>query len=284
MNVSRHPREPDWANLALPDAWIDGLRWRNPRLLWRLAGNFLFGRRTVRLPDDLWGRDAIPRYVLQEFHHLPNGNYSNLLTRGYLSGFDASMLGCMQRTRQAIASRLRDCRSVLDLGCGGGATAAALQAAGCEDVWALDPSPYLLQHGARDFPGIRFVHGVMEDLPFEDCRFDGISVCFAFHEVPPASARAALGEIARVLRPGGLLAMAEPSALQFRSSLARMVREHGWRGAWFWALVRVVHEPYLARWHDFPLRAEASRSGFEIVAEADEVPVRSWLLRKTGSF
>ena len=32
------------------------------------------------------GKDTIPAYVLQEFHNLPNGNYSNSLMRGYIAG------------------------------------------------------------------------------------------------------------------------------------------------------------------------------------------------------
>jgi len=270
-----HPREMDWANLPLPKTWPD-LDWSSPRSLVRLLLHPLRRRRRVSIPNDLWGKDAIPGYVLQEFHNLPNGNYSTFLTRGYLSGFDLSMLGRMTGVRSLLAAHLRHCESVLDLGCGGGATAAAVQASGVGDAWGLDPSPYLLRHAARDHPGIRFVHGVMEDLPFPDARFDGVSVCFAFHEMPPARIRMALKEISRVLKPGGLLLVAEPSPAQFQSSFVSMVRNYGWRGGYFSLLVRFIHEPYLAKWHGFPLAEEAGKAGLRVVMETDASPVKWW--------
>lgn len=275
-----HPRERDWANLPLPNTWPDHLDWRSPRSLARLLLHPLRRRRSVSLPNDLWGKEAIPGYVLQEFHNLPNGNYSNFLTRGYISGFDLAMLGEMRRVRGTIASHLRHCDSALDLGCGGGATAAAIGAAGVRDTWGLDPSPYLLRHAARQHPRIHFVHGVMEDLPFPDARFDGVAVCFAFHEMPPARIRKALKEISRVLKPGGLLLVAEPSPVQFRTSFVNMVRSHGWRGGYFRALVRFVHEPYLEKWHGFALEEEARRAALRVVTETDASPIRWWRLER----
>lgn len=270
-----HPRQPDWANLPLPKTWPD-FGWSNPRSLVRLLMHPLRRRRRVSLPDDLWGKETIPAYVRQEFHNVPNGYYSNSLTRGYISGFDASMLGQMHTVRRDLAAQLARGQSVLDLGCGGGATAAAIHAAGVGDVWGLDPSPYLLRHAAQDHPAIRFVHGVMEDIPFPDARFDGVSVCFAFHEMPPARIREALQEISRVLRPGGILVVAEPSPVQFRSSFAVMVRNYGWRGGYFRLLARLVHEPYLEKWHGFPLVAEAAESALQLVTETDAPPIKSW--------
>jgi len=274
-----HPRELDWANVPLPKTWPD-LDWSSPRSLLRLLLHPLRRRRRVSIPNDLWGKETIPGYVLQEFHNLPNGNYSNFLTRGYISGFDLSMLGLMREVRSNLATNLQGCRSVLDLGCGGGATGAAIQAGGVGDVWGLDPSPYLLRHAAQDHPGIRFVHGVMEDLPFPDSRFDGVCVCFAFHEMPPARIRMALREIARVLKPGGLLVVAEPSPVQFRSSFVSMVRNYGWRGGYYRTLVRLVHEPYLEKWHRFPLADEAGEAGLRVTAETDASPVRWWRLER----
>ncbi|MFN2425121.1 MAG: class I SAM-dependent methyltransferase [Candidatus Binatia bacterium] len=280
-SLTPHPRELDWANLPLPSTWPD-LNRSSPSSLVRLILHPLRRRRRVSIPADLWGKETIPGYVLQEFHNLPNGNYSNFLTRGYLSGFDLSMLGCMHKVRSTLASHLRHCESVLDLGCGGGATAAATKAIGVADTWGLDPSPYLLRHAARDHPGIRFVHGVMEDLPFPEARFDGVSVCFAFHEMPPARVREALEEISRVLKPGGLLLVAEPSPVQFESSFVNLVRSHGWRGGYFFLLARLVHEPYLEKWHGFSLVAEAREAALNVVTETVDFPVKWWRFERAS--
>ena len=121
----------------------------------------------------------------------------------------------------------------------------------------------------------------MEDLPFPDARFDGVSVCFAFHEMPPARVRKALQEISRVLRPGGLLLVAEPSPVQFRSSFAQMVRNYGWRGGYFRLLVRLVHEPYLAKWHGFRLVEEAEEASLRAVMETDASPVKWWRFERS---
>jgi hypothetical protein len=86
----------DWANLTLPDTWPDQLNLRNPVSIARLLTYLFRKRQKVVIPRDLPGVEGIPEYVLQEFHNLPNGNYSDVLTRGYITGFDASMLGQMR--------------------------------------------------------------------------------------------------------------------------------------------------------------------------------------------
>jgi SAM-dependent methyltransferase len=271
----------DWANITLPDTWPDQLNLRNPVSIVRLLSHLFRTRSKVVIPKDLPGMDWIPEYVLQEFHHLPNGNYSDVLTRGYTTGFERSMLGQMQRVREHIAEHLASCHAILDLGCASGKTAAAIHAKGITDVWGLEPSPYLLRHAARHYPHIRFVQGVMEKLPFPDQRFDGISACFVFHEVPPLSIRQALEEIARVLKPGGLLVIAEPSPMQLRYSFFAMIRKFGWRGGYFQLLARLLHEPFVDAWHAFALADEAAKKGLKVLEEAAGMPVKCWLLQRS---
>jgi len=190
------------------------------------------------------------------------------------------MLGQMRRVRAHIAERLASCHSVLDLGCASGKTAAAIHANGVTDVWGLDPSPYLLRHAARDYPHIRFVQGVTEKLPFPNQRFDGVSACFVFHEVPPFYIRQALGEISRVLKPGGISVIAEPSPIQLRHSFFSMLKKYGWKGGYFQLLARVVHEPFVEAWHKFALADEAAKSALIMLEEDDGMPVKCWLLRR----
>ena len=131
----------DWATAELPDAWPD----RIPNRFQRLAMVFrsMAGKRVrrVQLPDALPLRRALPKYLLQEFHHLPNGNYSKTITRGYARSFDKAMLGSLAVARAEIARRLAGGTCVLDVGCGGGQLTGALLAAGLPQVWALEPSP-----------------------------------------------------------------------------------------------------------------------------------------------
>jgi SAM-dependent methyltransferase len=102
---------------------------------------------------------------------------------------------------------------LLDIGCGDGALVRALTRAGAHatgveiDAAALAPARAVPRIGDEDY-----VEGRGERLPFPDAHFD-IAIYFnSLHHVPAASHGAALGEAARVLRPGGALWIAEPIA------------------------------------------------------------------------
>jgi len=267
--------ETRWQELSLPDTWPDRLQWRRPRDVWQLLRKFLLRRvGRVELPRDLPLRIALPKYLLLEFHNLPNGNYSKKITHGYSTGFDRAMLGEMRSARRALADCFAGCRRVLDLGCGAGYSSQALIDAGIDEVVGLDASPYLLQHAARQFAGPRFVQGLAENTGLPDDGFDGVSACFLFHELPPRYAREALQECHRLLRPGGRLAILEPTSEQFFGRPGALWRQYGWRGLYFWWLARFVNEPFVDAWHrtDVPRWLEAA--GFELVSDQDLFPTR----------
>lgn len=266
----------DWSAIALPDAWPDRLRLLRPGDLLAFLRRVFGRRRRVEVPDELPGGAALPEYLRQEFHHLPNGNYSKRIVRGYARGFDVLMLGRSTRARRSIAERLAGCRSVLDLGCGSGGVSRALVAAGVPEVYGLDPSPYLLREAAGRVPGVRFVQGLAERNPFPDASFDGVGACFVFHEIPTAEGDVALDELRRVLVPGGTLVLVEPSPLQFRPrELLRFLRGAGVAGLYFWFLALTVYEPFAAAWHRRHVGAWLERHGFTLVEDAVGVPLRT---------
>ncbi|WP_137939560.1 class I SAM-dependent methyltransferase [Chitinivorax sp. B] len=275
--------EVDWATIQLPDAWPDQLNFHNPLTWLQLVAHTFRRRQKVAIPADLPGAEVIPKYVLLEFHNMPNGNYSNRLSHGYLTGFDLSMLNLVQPVRHWVAGQLSGCQSVLDLGCAGGKTAAAIHRQGVPEVHGLDPSPYLLRHAACTFPEIKVRQGVMERLPYPDARFDGMSAVFVFHEVPPSYIRQALAEIARVLKPGGLLVLAEPSPIQLRQSALALWRCYGWRGVYFRLLAHRVFEPFVESWHQFDLKQEAALHGLQMEEAIEGMPIRRWVLRRVDS-
>jgi ubiquinone/menaquinone biosynthesis C-methylase UbiE len=275
------PTVPDWINLNLPDTWPDELI-ASPLKAWRLFARTLGKRRRVEVPDGMPGRESLPKYILQEFHSLPNGNYSKRITHGYITGFDRLMLGRMTHARTHIAAALHGCSAVLDVGCGGGRTAGLLRSNGAEDVWGLDPSPYLLQHAARAFPQVNFVQGIAEETGFPSARFDGVSACFLLHEIPPAYIEKALREFHRILRPNGLLAICEPSPIQLQLSPWRLLREDGFLGWYFWLLARMVHEPFVAAWHRRSPAQMLADAGFELMSDSNVMPVRHLLARRIG--
>ncbi len=274
------PRVPEWPSLELPDAWPDKLKVWRPQDWARLAGA-IFGRPgKPEIPSDLPGRERLPKYLVHEFHGLPNGNFSKRITRGYITGFDRIMLGRMRRARQHIVAALSGCKSVVDVGCGGGQTAALLHAAGVNEVWGVDPSPYLLQHAARAYPHIRFVQGLAEELEFSDGRFDGLVACFVMHEMPPRIAARALREFHRVLRPGGRLTLCEPASEQLQLSYRKLWLRYGFAGVYFRLLAQRVHEPFVAAWHKQDAVALLNAAGFEVLEDRTEMPVRHLVARR----
>ncbi len=105
-------------------------------------------------------------------------------------------------------------RRVLDVGCGTGHTALAFAASGAEVV-ALDLTPEMLAQGRRlasdrGLTGVTFREGDVADLPFPDERFDLVTSRFSAHHY--TRPEAALGEVARVLAPGGTLLLVDAVA------------------------------------------------------------------------
>lgn len=72
-------------------------------------------------------------------------------------------------------------------------------------VVALEPLPEMLVQLRRTLPGVPALRAVAERLPFADAAVDAVTVGEAFHWF---DAPAALAEARRVLRRGGLLALA----------------------------------------------------------------------------
>jgi hypothetical protein len=78
-----------------------------------------------------------------------------------------------------------------------------------------------------------------------------------------------------VLAPGGLLAFAEPSPLQFRPrELGRFLRRHRLAGLYFWLLARSVYEPFATAWHRVDIGAWLRRHGFALEHDDLGMPIR----------
>lgn len=92
---------------------------------------------------------------------------------------------------------------VLDLGAGTGKLTRSLVAAG-HRVTAVEPLEEMIAHLRAALPGVTALEGTAEAIPLDDAAVDVVTVAQAFHwfdHVP------ALREVARVLRPGGVLAL-----------------------------------------------------------------------------
>jgi len=95
---------------------------------------------------------------------------------------------------------------VLDACCGTGDLAVEDERRGGRVV-ALDFSERMLERARRKSGAIEWVQGDALALPFGDARFDAATVGFGVRNL--ADLEGGLGELARVLRPGGKLAVLE---------------------------------------------------------------------------
>lgn len=119
------------------------------------------------------------------------------------------MTGGLDRRWRAVTVReaVRPGDRVLDACCGTGDLAIAAGAAGADRVVGVDFSERMLGRARRKAPGLEWVQADVLALPFDDGSFDAAVVGFGIRNVEDLGA--ALGELRRVLRPGGRLGVLE---------------------------------------------------------------------------
>jgi ubiquinone/menaquinone biosynthesis C-methylase UbiE len=105
--------------------------------------------------------------------------------------------------------------TVLDVGCGTGTLLLdmARQVGATGRVAGVDPSQEQIARAcakaARRGLPIEFQVGVIEQLPFPEQTFDLVFSTLMMHHLPAPLKRQGLVEIARVLKPGGRLVLAD---------------------------------------------------------------------------
>jgi SAM-dependent methyltransferase len=116
---------------------------------------------------------------------------------------------------------------VLDVACGTGNTAIPLARRGCI-VIGVDIAPNLLvqarERAAAEGLAATFDEGDAEQLPYADASFDAVTTMFGAMFAPRPELVAS--ELARVLKPGGLLAMANWNPASFSGQMFRTGGKH----------------------------------------------------------
>jgi SAM-dependent methyltransferase len=158
------------------------------------------------------------------------------------------------------ALQLRGDERVLDVGCGRGAVLTLIaqrlptgRSVGI-DLWTSDQSGNSMEAAQRNLvaEGVtarcELVTGDMREMPFDDASFDLVVSSLAVHNISNASGRErAIREIARVVAPGGRIALVD---LAFTRTYARQLealgfigvsrRDLGWRFWWAPAVLRTT--------------------------------------------
>ncbi len=147
------------------------------------------------------------RHALELFRGLPR-HYDRM---GAVLSF-----GQDPRWRGALVSAIdpRPGQRILDVATGTGMVAFALASRGGCEVVGLDQSEAMLggarerlAGGAGPAQRVSFVSGQAEALPFADGEFDALSFTYLLRYVDDRAAT--MRELARVVRPGGRIAMVE---------------------------------------------------------------------------
>jgi ubiquinone/menaquinone biosynthesis C-methylase UbiE len=203
---------------------------------------------------------AYPAYYRQNFHFQTGGWFTADSARRYETQVEilfAGTAGAMRRRALSLLAEAwkdRDQRglTIVDVACGAGAFLRDLgQAFPRARIAGVDLSlPYLEE--ARRRSGSRMLaQANAERLPLTDASLDAASCVYLFHELPPRYRPVVAAEIARVLKPGGLLAFADSVQPVDEPRLARLLE----------AFPAYFHEPYYADYSRADLTALFAKAG-----------------------
>lgn len=166
------------------------------------------------------GSDGLPRYYRQNFHFQTGGYLTDDSARVYdhqvevLFGGAADVMRRralvpihyhLQRLERPDAAR----PALLDVATGTGQFLTYVRDTHPNmRVTGLDLSAAYLREARRrlrPFGGARLIEAPGEAIPLDDASQDIVTTIFLFHELPRAVRRSVAAEMARVLKPGGLL-------------------------------------------------------------------------------
>jgi SAM-dependent methyltransferase len=180
-------------------------------------------RHCVTHPSSVRGRLDDVRRVIEHLDEFPNNLEFTVVEYGVDEGYAtwAPAYGgqsnpAVDLSRALVADLLDGAPSgvALDAACGTGCHAATLAALGYE-VIGVDASAAMLDVARNEVPGASFREGDLHSLPLEDSSVDVITCSLALTHVPELAP--VLSEMARVLRPGGWVALVDihPGAVTF---------------------------------------------------------------------
>lgn len=122
---------------------------------------------------------------------------------------------------ETFATHVPDGSLVLDAGCGTGATGAWL--ADRHRVVGVDSEPIAVKLFAEQHAGARLINGDIRHLPLRDASVDAVLCVTVLCHRAITDPSATVGEMVRVLRPGGMVCILEPGVRRLRRAHDRTV-------------------------------------------------------------
>ena len=225
--------------------------------------------------------DRLPVYYRQNFHFQSGGWFTHESARRYEAQVETLFAGAAGPMRRRALSLLakhwrgRDHRdlTVLDLACGSGAFLENLAATFPRArLMGLDLSAsYLAETRRRSKVGALSLANA-EQLPFANASLDAITCVYLFHELPPRVRVRVAAEIARVLKPGGVLAFADSVQPVDEPRLERLLVNFP---AYF-------HEPFYGSYSHTDLPALFAEAGLAMVDDDKAFLTKAILFEKAA--
>jgi ubiquinone/menaquinone biosynthesis C-methylase UbiE len=284
--------EDDWRDAEegyYPRELIASLPWREyasaaPKLLLDMPRTRQRIREKRHDEIDQSLRDRYPLYYARNFHYQTDGYLGHtsaelydlqveLLFGGTADVMRRRAIPPVVRFARAEAAGARPLR-LLDVGCGTGHLLKMLGASlpGAQ-LCGVDLSPHYIARARALLPRELDVSLLIENaeaLPFPDGRFDVATSLFVFHELPPDVRARVMGEMARVLRPGGLLVVGDSVQRCDSPELEEELRSFPAR----------FHEPYYPSYVQDDLAERARAAGLLVAGEVRAFVTRIVVARK----
>ena len=259
-----------------PRELIETLPWREyaqavPRLLKDLPRTRArIAREDHReLPDDA-ATERYPRYYARNFHYQSEGYLGHTSAALYDLQVELLFGGTADAMRRRVippvvgAAREQDASAarplrVLDVACGTGRLLRMLGAALPTEakLFGVDLSPHYIARAREVLPrdlDVSLICDNAERLPFLDASFDVVTSVYLLHEVPPEVRTRVLAEMRRVVRPGGLVVVADSIQLGDAPELEREIL----------AFPARFHEPYYTSYVKDDLGARVGEAGLRV--------------------
>ncbi|MEQ1615037.1 MAG: methyltransferase domain-containing protein [Hyphomicrobiaceae bacterium] len=217
-----------------------------------------------QMPD----AEGLPDYFTQDFHFQTGGYLSADSAKLYDVQVETLFYGSANAMRRSglrpVAEFIRgkDQRrlSLLDVACGTGRFLRQIRLAfPALKLTGVDLSQPYLDEARRHMGDLRpaaLVQGNGEALPFSDASQDIVTSIFLFHELPALVRRHVTTEMARVLKPGGILLFIDSLQIGDRP---------GWDGL-LEAFPHRFHEPYYTQYTTDDLDGLFADAGLEAVS------------------
>jgi ubiquinone/menaquinone biosynthesis C-methylase UbiE len=225
----------------------------------------------------------LPDYFVQDFHFQTGGYLTDASAKLYDVQVETLFYGAAGAMRRQALRPIsafmhgRDQRKVrlLDVACGTGRFLRAVRLAyPAMKLSGLDLSrPYLeeARRHLKDLRPVEWISANAETIPLDDASQDIVTTVFLFHELPPEVRRRVVTEMARVLKPGGLLV--------FIDSL-QMGDRPNWDGL-LEAFPARFHEPYYRHYAIDDLDGVFREAGLEAVEQSTAFLAKMMVRKKS---